>query len=109
MGVLVTNKSDGHGDWKVGAGVLRRDDIPLVMGILNVTPDSFSDGGLHNQTDTAVAHGIRLAADGADVIDVGGESTRPGAVPVDVAEELSRTIPVVSKLAVQIMNFSPTN
>ncbi|MDG1897254.1 MAG: dihydropteroate synthase [Fuerstiella sp.] len=97
----MTNKSDGYGDWKVGVRVLRRDDIPLLMGVLNVTPDSFSDGGLHNQTDTAVAHGIQLAEDGADVIDVGGESTRPGAVSVDVAEELSRTIPVVRRLAAQ--------
>ncbi|MCP4169690.1 MAG: dihydropteroate synthase [Fuerstiella sp.] len=72
------------------------------MGILNVTPDSFSDGGLHNQIDNAVAHGIQLARDGAHVIDIGGESTRPGAAPVDVVEELTRTIPVVRMLAEQI-------
>ncbi|MDG2126707.1 MAG: dihydropteroate synthase [Fuerstiella sp.] len=102
MGVLVDNRIDGHDDWKVGVGVLRRDDIPLMMGILNVTPDSFSDGGLHNQIDNAVAHGIQLARDGAHVIDIGGESTRPGAAPVDVFEELTRTIPVVRMLAEQI-------
>lgn len=96
------NRIDGHDDWKVGVGVLRRDDIPLMMGILNVTPDSFSDGGLHNQIDNAVAHGIQLARDGAHVIDIGGESTRPGAAPVDVVEELTRTIPVVRMLAEQI-------
>jgi dihydropteroate synthase len=101
MGVQVNNRIDGHGDWKVGVRILCRNNVPLIMGILNVTPDSFSDGGLHNQVDAAVAHGIQLARDGADVIDVGGESTRPGAVQVDVADELARTIPVVRKLAAQ--------
>ncbi|HIE98016.1 MAG TPA: dihydropteroate synthase [Fuerstia sp.] len=71
------------------------------MGILNVTPDSFSDGGLHVQVDAAVAHGIQLANDGADVIDIGGESTRPGAAPIPLDEELARTIPVIEKLAHQ--------
>ena len=95
------NRIDCHGDWKVGARVLRRHDIPLLMGILNVTPDSFSDGGLHNQVDAAVTCGIQLANDGADVIDIGGESTRPGAAPVTLAEELARTIPVIKELARQ--------
>jgi dihydropteroate synthase len=62
----------------------------VVMGILNVTPDSFSDGGRHDTVESAVAHGLRLAADGADYVDVGGESTRPGADRVDPAEELRR-------------------
>jgi dihydropteroate synthase len=73
--------------------------VPSVLGVLNVTPDSFSDGGQHASLEAAVAHGRRLAADGADWIDVGGESTRPGAEPVEEAEELRRTIPVVEALA----------
>jgi dihydropteroate synthase len=73
----------------------------LVMGILNVTPDSFSDGGRFLGPDAAIAHGHRLLAEGADVIDVGGESTRPGATPVDEAEELRRVLPVVEALAAE--------
>ena len=68
------------------------------MGIVNVTPDSFSDGGLHADTDSAVAHGRALAAAGATLLDVGGESTRPGAVPVDEHEERRRVLPVVEAL-----------
>ncbi len=69
------------------------------MGVLNVTPDSFSDGGLWLDPDRAVEHGLALVAEGADVVDVGGESTRPGAAEVPVAEELRRVVPVVSALA----------
>ena len=69
------------------------------MGVLNVTPDSFSDGGRWLDPGAAVAHGLELVAEGADVVDVGGESTRPGAVPVTVDEELRRVIPVVEALA----------
>ena len=72
---------------------------PLVMGVVNVTPDSFSDGGSWFDPDTAVAHGRLLAAQGADLIDIGGESTRPGAVRPDEAEELRRVVPVVEALA----------
>ncbi|MGL3043616.1 dihydropteroate synthase [Acinetobacter pecorum] len=72
---------------------------PHVMGILNVTPDSFSDGGLHNQKDQAVVKALEMMADGATVIDVGGESTRPGASVVEVEEEIRRVVPVVEKLA----------
>ncbi|MGB7963700.1 MAG: dihydropteroate synthase [Propionicimonas sp.] len=71
----------------------------LVMGILNVTPDSFSDGGEHLNRNAAIAHGLRLLAEGADVIDVGGESTRPGAERSPVATELARVLPVVTELA----------
>jgi dihydropteroate synthase len=71
----------------------------LVMGILNVTPDSFSDGGRFFETDEAVAKGRSMIAEGADVIDVGGESTRPGAAPVEVDEELRRVVPVIEALA----------
>jgi dihydropteroate synthase len=72
---------------------------PLVMGIVNVTPDSFSDGGRHASTEAAVAHGLKLAAEGADILDVGGESTRPGSDPVPLQEELDRVMPVVERLA----------
>lgn len=70
-----------------------------VMGILNVTPDSFSDGGKHNQKDQAVAYALQMMTDGATVIDIGGESTRPGASPVEIEEEIRRVIPVVAELA----------
>ena len=72
---------------------------PLVMGVLNVTPDSFSDGGLWLDPDAAVAHGLAMAAEGADVVDVGGESTRPGAAEVPIEEELRRVVPVIDALA----------
>jgi dihydropteroate synthase len=74
-------------------------DRPLVMGVVNVTPDSFSDGGLHADTAEAIAHGRRLIAEGADIVDVGGESTRPGAAPVDPGEEERRVVPVIQALA----------
>lgn len=69
------------------------------MGVVNVTPDSFSDGGRFVAVERAVAHGRRLAAEGADIVDVGGESTRPGAAPVDAAEERRRVLPVIEALA----------
>jgi dihydropteroate synthase len=72
---------------------------PLVMGILNVTPDSFFDGGRYLATEAAVAHGLDLIEQGADLVDVGGESTRPGAEPVSEAEEMARVIPVVEALS----------
>ena len=72
---------------------------PHIMGILNVTPDSFSDGGKHNAKDQAVAHAMDMMADGATVIDIGGESTRPGASAVTVEEEIRRVIPVVEALS----------
>jgi dihydropteroate synthase len=74
-------------------------DRPRVMGIVNVTPDSFSDGGAHASADAAIAHGLRLAEEGADILDVGGESTRPGAQDVPEEEELRRVIPVIERLA----------
>lgn len=72
---------------------------PLLMGILNVTPDSFSDGGSYNRLDAALAHAERLLADGADILDIGGESTRPGAPYVSPEEELQRVLPVLERLA----------
>ncbi len=77
-------------------------DRPLICGILNVTPDSFSDGGLFDRFERAVEHGCRLAAEGADVIDVGGESTRPGSRPPTLGEELDRVVPVVEALVGQL-------
>jgi dihydropteroate synthase len=74
----------------------------LVMGILNVTPDSFSDGGQFLDAGTAVTHALQLVEEGAEIVDVGGESTRPGALPVAEAEELRRVIPVIEQLAGQI-------
>ena len=77
----------------------RRLERPLVMGIVNVTPDSFSDGGAHRDPEAAIAHGRALAEAGADILDIGGESTRPGADPVPEAEERARVLPVVEGLA----------
>ena len=71
----------------------------LVMGILNVTPDSFADGGRHNDLEAAVARGLEMIAEGVDIIDIGGESTRPGADRVSEVEEIARTIPVITELA----------
>lgn len=73
-------------------------DRPRVMGIVNITPDSFSDGGEHDTLEAAVAHGVRLAEEGADILDVGGESTRPGANEVPLDEELRRVVPLIRRL-----------
>jgi len=81
------------------AGRILQLDRPRVVGIVNVTPDSFSDGGEHASVEAAVAHGLQLAEEGADALDVGGESTRPGADAVGVEEELRRVIPVIERLA----------
>ena len=84
------------------AGRILRLDRPQVMGIVNVTPDSFSDGGAHDTTDAAVAHALRLVEEGADALDIGGESTRPGAAEVEAEEELRRVVPVIERLAAQV-------
>lgn len=81
------------------AGRILRFDRPQVMGIINVTPDSFSDGGMHDALEAAVVHGLRLAREGADLLDVGGESTRPGSEAVPLEEELRRTVAVIERLA----------
>jgi dihydropteroate synthase len=73
--------------------------LPVVMGVLNVTPDSFSDGGRYSDLDAAVAHGVEIRRDGADLIDVGGESTRPGAERIDAETEQRRVLPVIRELA----------
>src|SRR5687768_3312911 len=82
-----------------GRAPLQLGERTLVMGILNITPDSFSDGGLRLDPDRAVADGLQMIEDGADILDVGGESTRPGAAPLPADEEMRRVLPVVERLA----------
>ncbi len=86
-------------DWVIRDRVLPTADRTLIMGVVNVTPDSFSDGGRFLGADRAIAHGRQLSADGADLVDVGGESTRPGAEPVPASEEIRRVVPVIAGLA----------
>src|SRR2546421_2632111 len=90
--------------WKIGDKIVDLSKRGMIMGVLNVTPDSFSDGGEFFATDAAIAGGIKMALDGADIIDVGGESTRPGAEPVPLKEELNRVIPVIEKIRAKIDN-----
>lgn len=85
--------------WRTRRRAFDLADRALVMGVVNVTPDSFSDGGSFADADAAVEHGLKLAAEGADILDIGGESTRPGAEPVPADEELRRVIPVIEGLA----------
>lgn len=87
--------------WRIGDTEWRLGDFPLIMGIVNVTPDSFSDGSLWFEPEAAVDHALALVADGAELIDIGGESTRPGADRVSLEEELRRVVPVVQLLARQ--------
>ncbi len=84
--------------WQLPDRVLSLRERALIMGIVNVTPDSFSDGGRFHDPQAAVAHGLELVAEGADLLDVGGESSRPGAEPVTLDEELARVLPVVRGL-----------
>ncbi len=84
--------------WKVDGNVLDLTQRALIMGVLNVTPDSFSDGGEFFATRAAVKHGCEMARNGADIVDVGGESTRPGAQPVSPEEEMERVLPVIREL-----------
>src|SRR5438876_8208314 len=88
-------------EWHLPDRVLTIGRRPLVLGIVNVTPDSFSDGGRFLASDAAVAHGLELVRQGADLLDIGGESTRPGATSVPLEEELARVVPVVEALARQ--------
>lgn len=88
--------------WKNRGGSIDVGRRCHVMGILNVTPDSFSDGGSFLDVDAAVEHGLAMAADGADIIDIGGESTRPGAEPVPAEAEIARVVPVILRLADQV-------
>src|SRR6266700_2007996 len=91
--------------WKIGGRIFDLSRHGLIMGVLNVTPDSFSDGGEFFAVDKAVEHGLKMAAEGAHIIDVGGESTRPGAEAIAAEEELRRVIPVIEKLRAKIDIF----
>jgi dihydropteroate synthase len=88
--------------WKIGDRIFDLSRQGLIMGVLNVTPDSFSDGGKFFAAEKAIEHGLKMAADGADIVDVGGESTRPGSEAIAVDEELRRVIPVIEKLRTKI-------
>src|ERR1700686_5793759 len=91
--------------WKIAGRTVDLSQHALIMGVLNVTPDSFSDGGEFFTTEKAVAQGQRLAAEGAQIIDVGGESTRPGAEAVSAEEELARVLPVIARLRETVPAF----
>ncbi|MBZ5563251.1 MAG: dihydropteroate synthase, partial [Acidobacteriia bacterium] len=86
-------------DLQLGRRKIVLGERTLVMGVVNVTPDSFSDGGLYLDPDKAIAHGVELARQGADWLDIGGESTRPGSKPVPPEEELRRVLPVIRMTA----------
>ena len=88
-------------EWQCRSRSLKLGERTLVMGILNVTPDSFSDGGHFVEPTAAVDHALEMVAQGADIIDIGGESTRPGADPVSTAEEIRRTVPIISRIREQ--------
>ncbi len=88
----------GEALWRCGSHVIALHERTLVMGILNVTPDSFSDGGSFANADDAVKEAIQMVADGADIVDIGGESSRPGSDPVSPEEERSRVVPVVQRI-----------
>ncbi|MHB1036163.1 MAG: dihydropteroate synthase [Pirellulales bacterium] len=95
----IAERFPGRADaWRLRTRVIPLPRRPLLMGIVNVTPDSFSDGGRFFEPQAAVDHALKLAAQGADILDVGGESTRPGAVPVVTEEELRRVVPVIAAL-----------
>ncbi len=98
LGRILAARADPARTWAIRGGEVPLDK-PIIIGILNVTPDSFSDGGRLSSVDAAVAHGARLTTDGARLLDVGGESTRPGAAPVPIKEEIARIVPVIERLA----------
>ena len=93
------NDSQNHSRWQLKTQTLTFAQTPLVMGIVNATPDSFSDGGNYRTPEDAIAHGLRLAAEGADIIDIGGESTRPYSEPVSAEQEIERVVRVVQGIA----------
>ena len=95
------NDSPNHSIWKLRTKTLAIAQTPLIMGIVNVTPDSFSDGGTFLATQDAIDHGLRLAAEGADIIDIGGESTRPFSQPVSAQQEIERVAQVIRGIADQ--------
>jgi dihydropteroate synthase len=87
--------------WKLRSTQLTFEGLPAIMGIVNVTPDSFSDGGAYTNVELAVEHALKLAADGASILDVGGESTRPYSDPVSASEERERVVPVIKRIVAQ--------
>src|SRR5438093_3011644 len=89
-------------EWRAGTHRIEVDRRTLLMGVLNVTPDSFFDGGRFFDHESAVARGLEMVEQGADLIDVGGESTRPGSSPVSIEDELARTVPVIKRLAAEV-------
>jgi len=93
------NDSQNHSRWQLKTKTLVISQTPLIMGIVNATPDSFSDGGNYRDPEDAIAHGLRLAAEGADIIDIGGESTRPYSEPVSAEQEIERVVRVVQGIA----------
>jgi len=97
LGQLLAARAEPSRQWSIRGGDLSLEK-PVIIGILNVTPDSFSDGGHLPSADAAIEHGRRLMADGCQLLDVGGESTRPGAAPVPAKEELARVVPVIAGL-----------
>jgi dihydropteroate synthase len=102
--VIVSPVMDAR-QWKIAGGIIDLSRQGLIMGILNITPDSFFDGGEFFALEQAVEHGLTMAAEGAQIIDVGGESTRPGAEPVVLDEEIHRVIPVIERLRAKIDTF----
>jgi len=100
LGKLLAARAEPPRSWTIRGGELSL-ERPVIIGIINVTPDSFSDGGHLSSVGAAIAHGERLTADGARLLDVGGESTRPGATPVPAEEEIARVVPVISGLVKQ--------
>ncbi len=97
LGQILATRAEPPRSWAIRGGAVALDK-PVIIGIINVTPDSFSDGGRLESVDAALALGEKLMADGSRLIDIGGESTRPGALPVPAAEEIARVIPVIEKL-----------
>ncbi len=102
---MIVSFSMGGTLWKITGRSIDLSQHSLIMGVLNVTPDSFSDGGEFFTAEKAVEHGARMAAEGAQIIDVGGESTRPGAEPVSAEDELARVLPVIVKLREKVSAF----
>jgi dihydropteroate synthase len=102
---VIVSPSMGSTLWSINGQTIDVSAQPILMGVVNVTPDSFSDGGEFFTTESAVEQGRRLAAEGAQIIDIGGESTRPGAEAVSADEELGRVIPVISKLRNSVSAF----
>jgi dihydropteroate synthase len=102
---MIVSLSMGSTLWRIAGRTIDLSQHALIMGVLNVTPDSFSDGGEFLTMEKAVDHGAHMAANGAKIIDVGGESTRPGAEPVSAEEELARVLPVIAKLREKVSAF----